>query len=153
MVHYDDEDRGDSRRGRSTDRKAGKTTATWKFQKPGTAGPRTKRGAEIATRSLAPPMCTNIAAISWVDHVEIHNDEPAATACWSALVAPWGVIVKPVLSDNGVAYKSHLWRGTCRDVQTKAEETRPWGSHTNAEIERFHRPLVDGRAFKRFHVT
>ncbi|MDI2036820.1 hypothetical protein PJL15_03958 [Paenarthrobacter nitroguajacolicus] len=64
-----------------------------------------------------------------------------------------GVTVERVLSDNGSAYKSHLWRDTCRELNIKVKETRLYRPQTNGKIERFHRTLADGWAFKRFYAT
>ncbi len=58
-----------------------------------------------------------------------------------------------MLSDNGSAYKSHLSRDTCRDLNITVEKTRPYRPQTNGKIERFHRTLADGRAFSRFYAT
>jgi len=95
---------------------------------------------------------------SRVAYAEIHDDETAATAVgvlrravsWFALR---GVTVERVLSDNGSAYKSNLWRDTCRDLNIKAKKTRPYRPQTNGKIERFHRTLADGWAFRRFYAT
>jgi transposase InsO family protein len=95
---------------------------------------------------------------SRVAYAEIHDDETAATAA-SVLkrAVSWfaarGVTVERVLSDNGSAYKSNLWRDTCRDLNIKAKKTRPYRPQTNGKIERFHRTLADGWAFKRFYAT
>ncbi len=93
---------------------------------------------------------------SRVAYAEIHNDETAATAVGVlhravSWFAARGVTVERVLSDNGSAYKSHLWRDTCRDLNIKVKKTRPYRPQTNGKIERFHRTLVDGWAFSRFY--
>jgi transposase InsO family protein len=95
---------------------------------------------------------------SRVAYAEIHGDETAATAVavlqravsW---FAARGVIVERVLSDNGAPYKSHLWRDTCQELGITAKKTRPYRPQTNGKIERFHRTLADGWAFKRFYAT
>jgi transposase InsO family protein len=95
---------------------------------------------------------------SRVAYAEIHSNETATTAVrvlkravsW---FAARGVTVQRVLSDNGSAYKSHLWRDTCRALGIKAKKTRPYRPQTNGKIERFHRTLADGWAFKRFYAT
>ncbi|GAB3030345.1 IS481 family transposase [Parafrigoribacterium mesophilum] len=93
---------------------------------------------------------------SRVAYAEIHDDETAATAVGVLLRAvSWfasrGIIIKRVLSDNGSAYKSHLWRDTCAELGIKAKKTRPYRPQTNGKIERFHRTLADGWAFKRHY--
>jgi transposase InsO family protein len=93
---------------------------------------------------------------SRVAYAEIHDDETAATAVavlqravsW---YAARGVTVERVLSDNGSAYKSHLWRDTCTELGITAKKTRPYRPQTNGKIERFHRTLADGWAFSRFY--
>jgi transposase InsO family protein len=42
---------------------------------------------------------------------------------------------------------------TCRELNIKAKKTQPYRLQTNGKIERFHRTLADGRAFKRFYAT
>ena len=56
-----------------------------------------------------------------------------------------------VLSDNGGCYRSHLWRDTCAELGITPKRTRPYRPQTNGKIERFHRTLADGWAFKKFY--
>jgi transposase InsO family protein len=93
---------------------------------------------------------------SRVAYAEIHNDETAATA--TAVLrnavkwfADRGVPVQRVLSDNGGAYRSYLWRDTCAELGITAKRTRPYRPQTNGKIERFHRTLAEGWAFKKFY--
>ena len=93
---------------------------------------------------------------SRVAYAEIHDDETAATAIGVlrravAWFAARGVTVERVLSDNGAAYRSHLWRDTCAELGITPKKTRPYRPQTNGKIERFHRTLADGWAFKRFY--
>jgi transposase InsO family protein len=93
---------------------------------------------------------------SRVAYAEIHDDETAATATLVlrnavAWFADRGVVVQRVLSDNGSAYKSHLWRDTCAELGITPKKTRPYRPQTNGKIERFHRTLADGWAFKKFY--
>jgi transposase InsO family protein len=83
---------------------------------------------------------------SRVAYAEIHDDETAATAAAVlhravAWFADRGVIVHRVLSDNGAAYRSHLWRDTCAALDITPKRTRPYRPQTNGKIERFHRTL------------
>jgi transposase-like protein len=83
---------------------------------------------------------------SRVAYAEIHNDETAATATGVlqravSWFADRGVTVERVLSDNGSAYKSRLWRDTCADLNIAVKKTRPYRPQTNGKIERFHRTL------------
>jgi transposase InsO family protein len=95
---------------------------------------------------------------SRVAYAEIHDDETAATATSVlrnavAWYADRGVTVTRVLSDNGSAYKSHLWADTCAELAITAKKTRPYRPQTNGKIERFHRTLAEGWAFKRFYTS
>ena len=95
---------------------------------------------------------------SRVAYAEIHDDETAATAItvlrnavgW---FAARGVIVERVLSDNGSAYRSHAWRGACTELAITAKRTRPYRPQTNGKIERFHRTMTAGWAFRRLYLS
>ena len=89
-------------------------------------------------------------------YVEICADEKAATAIGVlnravAWFAERGVTVERVLSDNGSAYRSHAWRDACADLGIIHKRTRPYRPQTNGKIERFHRTLADGWAFKKLY--
>jgi transposase InsO family protein len=93
---------------------------------------------------------------SRVAYVEAHDDETAATAAAVlrravAWFAARGVTVRRVLTDNGSAYKSRLWRETCAELGITPKKTRPYRPQTNGKIERFHRTLAEGWAFKKFY--
>ena len=93
---------------------------------------------------------------SRVAYAEIHDDETAATATLVLRHAvAWfgarGVTVERVLSDNGSAYKSRLWTATCTELGITVKKTRPYRPQTNGKIERFHRTLAHGWAFKRLY--
>jgi transposase InsO family protein len=95
---------------------------------------------------------------SRVAYAEIHDDETAATAAGVlrravAWFADRGVTVERVLSDNGSCYRSFLWRDTCLALGITHKRTRPYRPQTNGKIERFHRTLAQGWAFKRFYAT
>ena len=64
-----------------------------------------------------------------------------------------GVTVERVLSDNGGAYRSHLWRDTCAELGIRHKRTRPYRPQTNGKIERFHRTLADGWAYARCYTS
>ena len=94
---------------------------------------------------------------SRVAYAEIHDDETAATATAvlrraSAWFAARDVTIRRVLSDNGSAYRSHLWRDTCAELGITPKHTRPYRPQTNGKIERFHRTLADGWAFRRLYT-
>jgi transposase InsO family protein len=58
-----------------------------------------------------------------------------------------------VLSDNGSCYRSNLWRETCEELGVTPKRTRPYRPQTNGKIERFHRTLAEGWAFKKFYAS
>jgi transposase InsO family protein len=91
---------------------------------------------------------------SRVAYAEVHDDETAATAVGVlrravSWFAARGVPAQRVLSDNGSAYRSHLWRDTCTELNLKHSRTRPYRPQTNGKIERFHRTLADGWGYAR----
>ena len=93
-----------------------------------------------------------------IAYAEIHDDETAATAIgvlrravgW---FAARGVVVERVLSDNGACYRSHAWRTACSDLGIRPKFTRPYRPQTNGKIERFHRTLAQGWAFRRLYAS
>jgi len=95
---------------------------------------------------------------SRVAYAEIHDNEtaPTATAVLRRAVA-WfaarGITTERVLSDNGPAYKSLLWRDTCTELGLTPKRTRPYRPQTNGKIERFHRTLTDGWAYARHYPS
>jgi transposase InsO family protein len=93
---------------------------------------------------------------SRVAYVEARNDETKETATEVlrnavAWFAERGVTVRRVLSDNGSCYRSNLWLETCTDLGITPKRTRPYRPQTNGKIERFHRTLAEGWAFKKFY--
>ncbi|WP_187662137.1 IS481 family transposase [Microbacterium sp. Nx66] len=85
---------------------------------------------------------------------EIRDDESTVTAVdvlqravtW---FASRGVTIERVLSDNGGAYRSGLWRDTCGTLSIVPKRTRPYRPRTNGKVERFHRTMADGWAYAR----
>jgi transposase InsO family protein len=95
---------------------------------------------------------------SRIAYAEIHDDETAATATTVlrnavAWFAARGITVERVLSDNGSAYVSRLWRDTCTELGIAPKRTRPYRPQTNGKIERFHRTMADGWAFRRMYLN
>jgi transposase InsO family protein len=93
---------------------------------------------------------------SRVAYAEVHDDEKAVTAVGVlyravAWFAERGVTVERVLSDNGSAYVSHLWRDSCADLHITHKRTRPRRPQTNGKIERLHRTMADGWAYKKLY--
>jgi transposase InsO family protein len=94
---------------------------------------------------------------SRVAYAEVHDDESAATAAAvlhhaTAWFAERGVVIRRVLSDNGSAYRSFLWRDTCAALGITPKRTRPYRPQTNGKIERSHRTLA-GWAFDAFYPS
>jgi transposase InsO family protein len=95
---------------------------------------------------------------SRVAYAEIHDrqDAPTAAAVLRRAV-DWftarGVAVERVLSDNGSCYRSRIWRDTCTELGVTHKRTRPYRPQTNGKIERFHRTLADGWAFKKLYAS
>jgi transposase InsO family protein len=95
---------------------------------------------------------------SRVAYAEIHNDETAVTAIGVlrravAWYAKRGVNTRRVLSDNGSAYRSHAWRDACTELGITPKRTRPYRPQTNGKIERFHRTMTAGWAFRRLYLS
>ncbi len=95
---------------------------------------------------------------SRVAYAEVHDDETAATAAAvlrRAVIwfAARGVVVQRVLTDNGACYRSHLWRQQCHDLAITAKRTRPYRPQTNGKVERFHRTMTAGWAFRRLYLS
>jgi transposase InsO family protein len=95
---------------------------------------------------------------SRVAYAEIHDDESKQTAAAVlrnavAWYAERGVTVERVLSDNGACYRSFLWRDTCTELGITPKRTRPYRPQTNGKLERFHRTLADGWAFRKFYSS
>jgi transposase InsO family protein len=93
---------------------------------------------------------------SRVAYVEAREDETKETAAEVlrnavAWFAERGVTAHRVLSDNGGAYRSYLWRETCQELGIVPKRTRPYRPQTNGKLERFHRTLTEGWAFKKFY--
>ncbi len=95
---------------------------------------------------------------SRVAYAEIHDDETAVTAIGVlrravAWFAARGVTTERVLSDNGSPYRSNAWRDVCAELGIKPKRTRPYRPQTNGKIERFHRTMADGWAFRRMFLS
>ncbi|WP_028638878.1 IS481 family transposase [Nocardioides sp. URHA0032] len=91
-------------------------------------------------------------------YAECHDDEKAITAVGVlyravAWFAERGVVVERILSDNGAAYKSYLWHDTCAELGIKVKKTRPRRPQTNGKIERLHRTMADGWAYKKLYAS
>src|SRR6185312_15977145 len=86
------------------------------------------------------------------------DDETAATAIGVlrnavAWFAARGIAVERVLSDNGGCYRSRDWATACAELAITPKRTRPYRPQTNGKIERFHRTMADGWAFRRMYLS
>jgi transposase InsO family protein len=63
--------------------------------------------------------------------------------------AQHGIHVERVLTDNGVAYRTHAWRDLCSTLGIIHTRTRPYTPRTNGKVERFNRTLLDEWAYVR----
>src|SRR4051794_20115557 len=91
-------------------------------------------------------------------YAECHDDETALTAAGVlyravAWFAERGVVVERVLTDNGGAYVSHLWRDSCAELGITPKKTRPRRPQTNGKAERWHRTMADGWAYKKLYTS
>jgi transposase InsO family protein len=81
-----------------------------------------------------------------------NETKETAVAFWAraqAFFASAGIGVRRVLTDNGSAYKSHLWRDTLAAAGISHQRTRPYRPQTNGKVERFNRTLLDEWAYAR----
>ncbi|MEU7371258.1 IS481 family transposase [Streptomyces hygroscopicus] len=95
---------------------------------------------------------------SRVAYTEVHDDETAVTAVgFLHRAVDWfadrGVTIERVLSDNGGAYRSYLWRDNCEALSITSKFTRPYRPQTNGKVERFHRTMADGWAYARCYTS
>jgi len=76
---------------------------------------------------------------------------------WQRRAVDWfagrGVTIERVLSENGSAYRSLLWRDTCEALSIRPRFTRPYRPQTNGKVERFHRTMADGWAYARCYPS
>jgi transposase InsO family protein len=127
-------------------------------QRNRTATPTTKRG-KAGDKNLGRAFVhTVVDDYSRVAYAEIHDDETALTAIGVLRRAVlWftarGVTVERVLTDNGSCYRSNLFRQQCQDLDIKHKRTRPYRPQTNGKVERFHRTMTAGWAFRRLYLS
>ena len=113
----------------------GRQQGAWNRQ--GTPGkPRNKYGNELMKHAF---VHTVIDDHSRIAYAEVHDDETAITATGVLVRAvDWfaarGITVERVLSDNGAAYKSHLWHQVCNQLGITVKKTRPYRPQTNGKI-------------------
>ena len=64
-----------------------------------------------------------------------------------------GITVERILTDNGVGYRSVLWRQRCTERGLRHSRTRPYHPATNGKVERFNRTLVEEWAYARLWTS
>lgn len=84
----------------------------------------------------------------------IHPDETGRSACQALLRAVryyrgLGIRFKRVLTDNGPAYKSKVFRQLCRRLGLVHKRTRPYCPRTNGKAERFIQTALREWAYAR----
>jgi transposase InsO family protein len=87
-------------------------------------------------------------------YVEMQPDERARTARGflrraTAWFARAGVRVQRLMTDNGSAYRSHLYAAACRRLGCRQLFTRPYTPRTNGKAERFIQTLLREWAYAR----
>ena len=85
-------------------------------------------------------------------------DETGASAAAFLTVAQrWfarkGVRIQALLTDNGSAYRSHLFAAACRALGIGHHRTRPYSPQTNGKAERFIRTCLSEWAYARSYRT
>jgi transposase InsO family protein len=91
-------------------------------------------------------------------YVEVLPDERKETAAgFLERAVEWyrSLDIEPreVLSDNGSAYCSRLWRRTCARLGLRARRTRPYTPRTNGKAERFIQTLIRSWAYGQPYST
>ena len=120
---------------------------------PGQAQERRLRPPRWAPRSCTPSSTTTPG--SPTPRSTTTRPPPPRPACCTA---PWPGSPTAASPSSGSCpttarpTRSHLWRDTCAELGITAKRTRPYRPQTNGKIERFHRTLADGWAFKKFYT-
>jgi transposase InsO family protein len=101
-------------------------------------GDRTRRARNIGWEHLH----VAVDDASRLAYTELLPDEKKQSACAFltralAFFAAHGVIVERVMSDNGSAYRSHLFKSLIASAGLKHIRTRPYTPRTNGKAERF----------------
>ena len=138
----------------------------WRFM--GRAGPASATGPRRPDRpratppqaaAWAPPIVhTVLDDHSRVAYAEIHDDETAAHRDRRCCAARWPGSPPAAWSSSGCcpttapAYRSHAWRDACAELGITPKRTRPYRPQTNGKIERFHRTMTAGWAFRRLYT-
>ena len=91
-------------------------------------------------------------------YVEMLQEETADTAagflqrCIAAF-ASLSVRVREVMTDNGMCFRSHLFRGMCHEHKAGHITTRPYHPQSNGKAERFIQTLMREWAYAKPYAT
>jgi transposase InsO family protein len=84
---------------------------------------------------------------------ELTDERPASTAAFLeralAFFAAQGIEVRRLLTDNGMAYHSHLFRAAAARHGLRQLYTRPYRPQTNGKAEAFVKIVQNGWAYRR----
>ena len=72
----------------------------------------------------------------------------AFSAVRSAGIAAAGIRVRRLLTDNGMAYRAHVFAGVCRRWAVRHRFTRPYRPQTNGKAERLIQTLLRDWAYR-----
>ena len=114
---------------------------------------RARTGARTSVTPSCTPSSTTTAASPTPRSTTTRPAEPPPPSCAAPCCSwpPAASSIQRVLTDNGGCYRSRLWRQQCQDLDVKHERTRPYRPQTNGKVERFHRTLTAGWAFRRLY--
>jgi transposase InsO family protein len=91
-------------------------------------------------------------------YVEVLENEQAITAVgFLDRALGWfrrrGVRARRVMTDNGAAFVSNLWKGLCKTHRMKHLRTRPYTPRTNGKAERFIQTIQREWAYGKLYKT
>jgi len=92
---------------------------------------------------------------SWAaGYCEVLSDELGTTAAgFLERARTWyaarGILIETVMSDNGSAYRSRVWRAALQTAGLRHLRTRPYTPRTNGKVERFIQTLLREWAYVR----
>lgn len=95
---------------------------------------------------------------SRVAFASIHPDETGKSACQALLkavryYAGVGIRFQQVLTDNGAAYRSRIFRRLCRRLGLRHRRTKPYTPRTNGKAERFIQTALREWAYAHSYET
>jgi transposase InsO family protein len=95
---------------------------------------------------------------SRVAYCQVLPDEEGVSACAFlraavAYYAALGVVIREVLTDNGVCYRAKVFAATCAELGLTHRCTRPYTPRTNGKAERFIQSALREWAYARAYAT